>query len=495
MGTNLKIGILFFLGLTMAIWFTLFVSDFSSGDGSYKINFSRVLRLRKGDAVNYNGIKVGAVRSITPVIKDGRAQVQVAFDFLNPQDVANILVNEKTRFTISRTFIGATDLEIESDGTGISITPDFCEKHPGVDPVDFNTLIAKASGMLDDNREALNSAMKELPIAIKELGAMSKGIKDTIAENRENIKTTITTVNKTVEEVGTAVNAIKPDLINTAKQLPPAIAVVQNLAQDLRDAVAANRAYLDTIMKGAAEFMPKLNAIGDDVKNITGEVTKGDGTAHELIYERRLADKAETLVDSITQRSEEVKPLTSGFSQLRVYLDGWAVYDTQSGASAEGANVRIEPKPWKIIEAGISYRTAPTDRNAATEDPNKFHMDLTGLLGWRFFADDKEEIYRLTVKGGLIENNFGAIVELPIYGDALSLIWMNRLKDNTRNPNDRRYEEGDVMGRASLNWNFHRNFHLSVGANDLYQRPGFMVGAGITLQDNDLRNIISMMGF
>ena len=57
--------------------------------------------------------------------------------------------------------------------------------------------------------------------------------------------------------------------------------------------------------------------------------------------------------------------------------------NVDSGSGIYGAYLRIEPKPWKFYQAGVSYRTAPSDRIELKDDPNKLNVDFNLLIGWR----------------------------------------------------------------------------------------------------------------
>ena len=156
-----------------------------------------------------------------------------------------------------------------------------------------------------------------------------------------------------------------------------------------------------------------------------------------------------------------------------------------------GAYLRIEPKPWKFYEGGVSYRTSPSDRVEAKDDPNKLNFDINLLFGWRFFPDDEAQRYGVSVAAGLIETKIGGYVEFPVVGD-FNVRVMGRFKDNQRNVDDRRYEDGDFLLRATLGYRIWKRIYLNVGVNDLIDHPGLWGGIRVDLLDNDLRNLTSV---
>ena len=57
MNSEIKVGILFFIGLGLLLWFTIFVTQIGTSRGEYAIRFPRVEKLKEGDQVTYNGVR------------------------------------------------------------------------------------------------------------------------------------------------------------------------------------------------------------------------------------------------------------------------------------------------------------------------------------------------------------------------------------------------------------------------------------------------------
>jgi hypothetical protein len=269
---------------------------------------------------------------------------------------------------------------------------------------------------------------------------------------------------------------------------------VRAAAANINDAVTENRPALKTTMDNLAKVAPRLDRIGENLELVTAQVASGKGTLGKLVFEDTLHDKATTALDNFNQRLEEVKPVTSGLSELKFIGGINSGMDASSGASDTYVYLRIEPRPWKFYQGGISYRTAPRHRNTLMDDPNRLNIDFNLLLGWRFFHDDQDQIYRLTVAGGMIDSEPGGYVQVPLIGDRLGLTVMARAKDNKRLFNDRRYEQGHAMVRATLDWRIWKRVSVEVGGDDLWDKPGVWGGIRAELLDNDLRNIVTVAG-
>ena len=92
---------------------------------------------------------------------------------------------------------------------------------------------------------------------------------------------------------------------------------------------------------------------------LTGQIAAGKGTLGKLVFEDTLHEKAVLAADNFNQRMEEIKPITSGFTTLKFIGGLEAGINTESGVTDTYAYLRIEPRPWKFYQSGVSYRTAP----------------------------------------------------------------------------------------------------------------------------------------
>src|SRR5208283_5391128 len=116
MNSEVKVGILFFIGLGLVLWFTIFTTNITHAKGDLFIRFPRITRLREGDQVTYNGVRVGTITEVAPVLVDGRVPaVQVGFSIL-PDRLKSVLIDGKSEFKIAQGLLGGSALEIESTG-------------------------------------------------------------------------------------------------------------------------------------------------------------------------------------------------------------------------------------------------------------------------------------------------------------------------------------------------------------------------------------------
>lgn len=510
MSPELKVGFFFFLAVGLAVTFTVAVRPNSRKDGDLAVVFPKVARLKPGDPVHYNGVRVGQVSDVVPVmLADGTASVRVTFA-VEARFLPTLLVGSDTVYRVGQGTLGGAWLDIISRG-GVPATQELLAQVRGQEPVGLDDAIASVQGLIEENRAEVRKAIASMGKGLDAFGEMSVQIRDAVQENREGIKAAVTNVGgaaggikdvvgdnrDNLKEAVASLKALTANLARMAEenrdQLKATIRQVGDAAGQIKEAVEENRQGLRATTDGFAKVAPRLDRIGENLELITGQIAQGKGTLGKLVMDDALARKAEGVMDSASQRLEEVKPFTSGFSELKFYagLDyGWNL--THGDATAD-AYVRLEPRPWKFYLAGVSYRWPERDADPVDDDPDKLNVDFHLLLGWRFLRDDEHQRYRLTVAGGLIDSRFGGLVSMP-FSDRVSLTIMARAKHNTREPDDRRYEDGHVLLRASTDWRLWGGIYATIGCDDLLERPGLWAGLRGELLDNDLRNLVSVVG-
>jgi ABC-type transporter Mla subunit MlaD len=541
--TELKVGSLFFIGLGLSVWFTFQTTKTSNGVGDLTVDFRRVARLAPGDPVLYNGVRVGKVASVSPVIEDGAPRVQVAFS-IDPTARAAVLVDKDSLVRINQGLLGGAAMEIMSSG-GEPATRESVAHIPTSDPASFDEVMRSMQDILDENRDGLRGTISSARTSLDSFAGASQEIRDAVAENRATLKQTIVnaerltaeiqaiaaenrdTVKQTVanaermtreiadlvaenrdtvkaalariEAAGAQVAALieenRKNIQATTDRLPGAVDNLAAAAGQIRDAVAENREDLRSTMMGIAAFAPKLDRIGDNLEKVTAQVAAGKGTIGKLVMEDTIHDQASTVLTSAQERLEEIKPFTQGVSQLKIFAGIEGGGNLTSGAGRGEAYLRIEPQSWKLYQFGLSYRTAPSDRKVVADNPDKLGVDFNAVFGWRFLPDDDIERYRLTLAGGVVESKLGFWSEWAI-SDRVDLRLMARQKDSDRESNDRRYERGDVMLRATMSWRVYDRWTLIAGADDILgEDVGPFVGLRAELLDNDLRNAVSAASF
>ncbi len=520
MSTEAKVGLVFFLGLGLVLWFTIYVGDITFEQGQYAVRFPNVQGITIGSQVHYNGVKIGQVRRVVPVVSEaGRAMVEVYFDVEEERRHA-VRINPDTRFTINQGFLGSSTLEIVTRGKGDMISQEVLQGREGEIPVTMSDVLHEIHAMVAENRANLSRGVAGLPEAIESFRTMSDQVRELVLTNRDRLRQAIVHIsgmgkaikelveaNKDkvaaaiarIEGMSTQVEEVikenRADVRSTVARLPKTVENISGAAGSIRSMVEENRKDLAATMGQLAAFAPKLNAIGLDLKRITSQIASGRGTVGKLVMEDTLHDKATTAIDAVNQRMEEIEPMTAGIGQLKFYIGGYGGINTDTGALLGTIYLRIEPKPWKFYEAGATYRGAPDDREVTEEDPEDLNIDINIMLGWRFFPVDEYQQYRVSVKGGLIEGAVGGQVDMPVWRDRLFAHAMIRDRHNEYDRDDRRYEAGSgPYARATLEWRVWRRVSIHAGGDDLFNEPAPFLAVSAELLDNDIRNLVTAAG-
>jgi len=523
MNSEARVGALFFLGLGVATWLTFNTGNRIGSKSEYTVRFRKAGQLKTGDKVTYNGVKVGLIASVLPVVAaSGEPLVEVGFS-VEEELKSKLLIDTKTAWKIDQGTLGGANMEISSRA-GVPITQ---LGQPGLDGVIGEDTLAIADAVktikdtVDENRPELKRMVEQFRVAAERIGDMSEQVRDlvkgnreqvgmllanatamtgqirgAVEDNREQLKLAIAGMNNVAQRLAEVVEENRASVKAMLAKAPGAVDNIGSAAKQIEGAIAENRDELRSTIRKLSELAPRLDQIGADLQVIIKQVAEGKGSLGQLVFNDELHRKAVEAVNNLNQRLEEVKPLTSGVADLRFYagVDGGTNLDT--GASTGYAFLRIEPRPWKFYEGGISYRGAPSDRNTAAEDPDELGLDFNILLGWRFFPDDHEQRYRLSVAAGVIDSKIGGRVDVPLWSDALKLRTMIRAKDNDREADDRRFEAGSALLRMTFEYRPFRQYglYISAGVDDLLDDPAPWVGIRGELLDNDLRNITTLTG-
>lgn len=504
MSSELKVGMLFLVVLVLGLTFTVFTTPSLRKKGAYEVTFPRVQRLKAGDPVTYNGVRVGSVSTVDPVLKaDGSPAVAVVFS-VDTSRQPNVLVGQDTKYTIRQGILGGAELEILSQN-GVPITPELAHQATGAEPIGVDEALSSVQRLVEENRSEVQRAIKALREGMDNFSQMSIEIRLAVSENRDQLK-------KTIRNIGDAADTIDQTVAENRDQIRAAVLNFKTMAGQIGDMVAENREQVKELIERVSnagsevgdaaheiketvvENRPALKKTIDNAAVISEQIAKGQGSLGKLVMDDTAHDKLETTLDAAQQRLEEIKPFTQGLSDLRFYGGIAAGGNVRSGVAIEQAYLRIEPRPWKFYEAGISYRSAGNDRDIKNDDPDKLNVDFDLQLGWRFLKDDDRQRYSLWLSGGLLESRLGMRAGWNLT-DSLAFTAMARQAQYTRDETDRRYEDMRVRVRATFDYTIWDRISLSVGGDDLAGHPGLWFGARGEILDNDLRNLFAAASF
>lgn len=500
MTSELKVGVFFLAVLVLIIVFTVFVTPDLRKKGAYQVTFPRVQRLKAGDPVTYNGVRVGMVSSVDPVLReDGSPVVAVVFA-VDVQRQPTVLVDGSSRYTIRQGILGGAELEILST-SGAPITPEAIKHSSGSEPVGVDEALASVHKLVEENRIEVKKAITALREGMESFGQMSAQVRDAVQENREQFKVTI-------KNIGDASGTINDTVQENREQVKLAIINVRTMAGQFGDLVSENRdqvrVMIETFSKtgtevgaaaleiqgAVAENRPNFKKTIDNAGIISTQIAEGKGSIGKLVMDDSAYEKLEITLDSAQQRLEEVKPVTRGLTELKFFGGVETGVNFSSEVAVSSAYLRIEPRPWKFYEVGVVYRSANKDNpEPVNDDPDTVNVDFNLQFGWRWLKNDNQQIYKLGASAGLLQSRLGGTTWWN-FDDRWSLTALVRQKHNTRSSDDRRYEAGTVLVQAFVGYKlWDGRVELGAGVYDLAYKPGPWVGIQGELLDNDLRNM------
>lgn len=512
LSSEAKVGLLFFAGLGLALWFTFSTTEFGRPEGQFSVRFRTVSQLKEGDIVTFNGVRIGVVTRVVPEREGNRVLIRVHFAIDNGlRDV--VVIDGTTEFRIVLGTLGGANLDIRSTG-GVPISQPAIAEHFGKEGASLGDAVSSVSELVEENRAGIQAAIKAfeqamiqirdlvgdnrevVTSAITNFDRMGKQIADLVEQNRATVDAALINIRDMTGQIEALVRENREDVKKAMAALPLAVENFRAAAGRVEALLAENQEDVRTLMRNLAEVAPKIDRIGDNIELITTQIAEGKGSIGKLVMEDTLHDRTLDTVDSLSDRLDEVKPITQGLTQLRLSAIAGGGINTDTGVGTGFAALRLEPRPWKFFDVGVSYRSAPTSRDTLPEDDDvPINIDL--VIGWRYIPNDVHQIYHLHIAGGLIESQIGAYIHAPVWKDYLTLTALVRAKDNGKDVLEREYEEGDVMVRSWLEYKPFKRWGIYViaGVDDIVDNPAPWVGIKGQLYDDDFRNLIGVASF
>ncbi len=417
--------------------------------------------------------------------------------------------------------LGETFIEILPGASeeALDLEHDTIAQEPGDDLVaQARAAIIAFGGAAAQLRDLLAENRKEVGAAVAGVRRTADQTAALVEENRASLRFSLERLDHLSQRVDTLIATTAPHLEASAAQLPKVLDHVQATTASIgrtADASAAaataigtaatamgrtadsatavldgNRERITTSLDELTSVLKRADAIAADLEKVSGKVAAGQGSLGKFVMEDTAHDTAVKAIETMQKRMDELEPVIGSISRLRLFIGVEGGSDVRSGASTGEVFLRLEPRAWKFYQGGVSYRSAPRDHTVDVEADTVVPVDFHLALGWRFFEAEAKDRYHLSLAVGLIETRPGLWTEVPL--GTRRLVWrtMARWKHDNRHPDDRRYEDGHVLGRSTVDaWIWTDRIAVVAGGNDLIDHPGGWVGLRGELQDDDLKNI------
>ncbi len=337
--------------------------------------------------------------------------------------------------------------------------------------------------LVAENRVAVSNALTRME-------EMTHQVADAVAENRPNVKAvtdalphTLATVDRTVDSVGGAARSADTAavaLTATATQVTTAVKTADTVVNE-------NRADLAQAMADLHDLLQSATAATEHLEQISGQVAAGKGSLGKAVMSDEAHDKLVKVADNANQTMEQLQPLITTITSVKLYLGVAGGGDLNSGVTDASAYLRLEPSSEKFYTGGVTYQGPPRSLDPDVETSDGFPLDFDLQLGWRFMPH--EGGHWLNLSAGVLNSRLGGVIGSQLWSDRIGAELLVRGKQNNREVTDRRYEDGSVLVRATLSVRMLWRVYGEVGGNDLSGTPGWWLGGRIELLDNDLRNL------
>jgi phospholipid/cholesterol/gamma-HCH transport system substrate-binding protein len=262
--------------------------------------------LSDGSAVNYLGVNVGRVAKVRRT-EDGMG---VAIDALvdrNPPLPANIRAVISSNNALGGTATLNLDLNDDEKPAG-QLAPDAKLK-----AVYLGLQLNLISPEIVTMSKEIGLTVKQLRDsgAIDDLDATIKQVRDSAAKAGALVDSLNKSAGdpKTVEDIKAAVANVRA-ATETATRVASKMEVLADKlsrnSDDVSDAIKSTRGHVDDLSKALGDRLVQTSAVLDNVRDITGKLDKGEGSAGQMINDPKLY---QALVDSSRELSATVTDL------------------------------------------------------------------------------------------------------------------------------------------------------------------------------------------
>ncbi|MGE4233295.1 MAG: MlaD family protein [Bacteriovoracia bacterium] len=233
------------------------------------------------------------------------------------------------------------------------------------------------------------------------------------------------------------------------------------------------------------DFSAKLNEIGENVKQVTEKVAKGEGSIGKLIND------TET-IDHINSTLSGVNKFINRADKLQVFLDAKSGWLTQSKTSKSIVSMYIQPTFDKYYLLGItsgpqgtysSTTTTTTSTSGTSTSSSSVREEKENETAIGINAQFAKRFGDASLRIGLFETTGGAAVDYYMLEDHV------RLAAEAYRFRKGRSAQVNFWGEMHL----FRPFYVWLGGDDLLNKSSqnFFIGGGLRFNDQDVKSIVS----
>jgi phospholipid/cholesterol/gamma-HCH transport system substrate-binding protein len=490
-----KVGLFLVAVMVLMGWISLRLGNFDFlSRGGYRVaaTFETAAGLDPESKVLLAGLRVGRIESIAVV--DGRARVVMRINRDVPLPVdSRIKIN-------SQGLLGAKYLDIKP-GTSAEVLKEGDAFREIDQPVELGALAADAQPIMANLgaitaslRQVIDSdAFRDRMTGITEnVDASSARMAEILAENQANLARIVANLETMTRALADAVGKNEREIDRTLAALPQVAEGLADVAHRLAAVMEKNEGDLSATLAQLNAATAGLSKTMESASSIAQKIDEGKGTVGALINEPKTRDDLAEAVSGLNDLLGRAK-------RTKLDVDYNAQYLFDADYTKHYLSATLWPRPNQYYMIGlVSDEKGATDTITTQKETitNPGQPDETREVqtekkrvttdSFRFSAQIARRFWDVVLRGGLLESEGGAGVDYYVWDDHLK--FTVEAFDFARETNP--HVKGMVTGK------FLNNFVVLGGVDDFISSdhaPYWFVGAGITITDDDVKSLISIL--
>ena len=448
---ELKVGFLTILTMVAIGFMSILVTSNQSGFAShiaYQTRLKDAAGIFPKTPIRVAGINAGRIKSIELVDNDAL----VTFEILE-----RIKIPKGSRLRIKTVgFLGDKYLEIIL-GKG-------------------NERLPSLSMIESEERGGIANLAKELTDVMQDVKVITKEIRYTISpQGNFPLRSIIENMDKTINEMSRLVKSLNRLL--GENNLGKVVADMKSLLENLR--YQSDVENEDSLIGGLDKVLMNVERFSEDLKEISGNIRTGRGTAGKFLVEDGIADEVQKTLAGVNKLVGKVDSIRT---ELSVYTG-----DNSFHGSETHASFGIFPVPERFYLLGVSTsdfgpeseRHTNIVRNGSRVDEVKREKVKNEL---RFDIQIGRQIQNWSFRAGLFESRGGVGIDYHLYS------WGTHFSFELF---DRR-ENGGLNFRPIVNQQLWSIFYGRLAVEDAFSKDmrSYTISGGLRFNDEDMKGLL-----
>ena len=397
-----RVGLMVVLGLIVTFAVYRYVDERSSTDSEYGVYayFDDVQGLIPKSRVLVAGIPVGYISSIE--LEGTRARVDLRIQ-------GDLTIYEDARVTMrSLSLLGERVLVIYPGTPGLPEIADGGEILATDEGVQTDDIMVTVNDIAQSVRKI--TAQMERAFGTEEAGDRMQSALRNLSDALENIK-------EVTDEAG-------PRIVRIMENVELATDDLSEIIHKRRGDIDRGVAEVDDTIASIHRAADQLNAVLEDVKEVTGRTARGEGTIGRLTQD-------EALIDEVEGVAEGLNSFVGGLNRLRTIVELRSEYYALSNAFKTYFSVYLKPREGRYFL--VQVIDDPRGSVSVSESiirqsppplfyPNEYRRtEITRTNRLRFSAQFGKTISFATFRFGIIESSGGLGLDLKVIKERLEI--------------------------------------------------------------------------